>query len=219
MALPPPPLTQAAARADPAMYTACYCEENVLQLARALGCTAPPDGLALPPAYAVVVSNGSRACPVWHQRAGPPEGPVVWDYHVVLLARAGAPGEGWLVWDLDTTLPFPSPFDAYADAAFRPGEPLIDRYRQRFRVVPAHDYARVFASDRRHMRREGGGWSSPPPAYPPLRGPAADSDWTLGRLWDVTPAAAAPTAAGGDGYGTTMGLEELLLAFGGAASR
>jgi protein N-terminal glutamine amidohydrolase len=192
----------AALRADPAVYTACYCEENVANLARAL-LSGGGNGADYEELLVAFVSNAGKACPIWHQRtsaaAADADEPVVWDYHVVLLGRRKAAtsaagvtsSSSYEVLDLDSRLPFPAPARDYVAAAFRPHEPLRAAYRQRFRVVPAAAYLRQFASDRRHMRRPGGdavggAWSAPPPAYPPLRGPDAGRDWNLGAFWDVS---------------------------------
>jgi hypothetical protein len=87
---------------DPQSYTACYCEENALLLVRRLLSTPPLPG---PPQTAVLfITNPRRTCPVWWQRsAGEAKlrrgEPVVWDYHVVALAR----------WRAASTDPAPSP--------------------------------------------------------------------------------------------------------------
>lgn len=52
---------------------------------------------------------------------------------------------------------------------------IPNHFRPKFRVVPANEYLRWFASDRSHMRREdgGGGWSSPPPNWEVIVGEKA----------------------------------------------
>lgn len=203
----------AALRADPLTYTPSYCEENVANLARLHP--------SLTSCHVVFVSNAAKRCPVWHQRAAEEDGaPVVWDYHVILLAHRRGEGrgagqeEGWHVLDLDTTLqPFPCPLRDYASRSFRPGHPALREggavFHQRFRVLPAELYVRVFASDRRHMRGADGGWLAPPPVYPPLQGPdAGGAEWNLGELWDVR--------EGAGGWGRTLSLAQLLAEYGGA---
>lgn len=37
-----------------------------------------------------------------------------------------------------------------------------------FRVIPASEFLKDFASDRRHMKRPDGTWIKPPPNYPPI---------------------------------------------------
>ena len=62
---------------------------------------------------------------------------MVWDYHVVLIHSGGGGGEGGgdggettspLVWDLDTTLPFPVPLERYAADALKVHLGLAPRY-------------------------------------------------------------------------------------------
>jgi len=115
--------------------------------------------------YAVLVSNATRACALWAQRAAPsPDAPVFWDYHVFLADRDGT-GAPWRVWDLDTTLGLPVPFADYAAATFRlPRGP----YAPRFRVIAAGDYVAGFASDRAHMRGPDGAWLQQPPPWPAI---------------------------------------------------
>lgn len=98
------------------------------------------------------------------------------------------------VYDLDTTLPFPCPFDVYSKAAFRSDAVLKPEFRRqvkavgfffffgkyqvsshlvksmcaifrKMRVIPAVTYLKEFASDRSHMKRSDGTWRIPPPSY------------------------------------------------------
>ena len=83
------------------------------------------------------------------------------------------------VFDLDTRLAFPCPFDEYAARTLRWGDaarPAL-KFKRLFRVVPAADYLRGFSSDRRHMRdAETGEWLAPPPPYPPIQAGGAGSN-------------------------------------------
>ncbi|MBP7095024.1 MAG: hypothetical protein KBC36_02920 [Spirochaetia bacterium] len=141
---------------------AFYCEENVHRL---LG---RPE-LAGRPAWALVVSNADRVVPMLRQLAGqPPDGLVLWDYHVVALvadARSGA-----RVLDLDAMLGFPLPLKAWLRSSFAPRTP--PRLRPRFRLIPAEDYLAGLVSDRSHMLNADGSWKAPPPSWP---APGADS--------------------------------------------
>lgn len=172
-----PAMLEAFARASP--YTSCYCEENVWRLVESLD----DDGC-----FAVFVSNAARCCPIWHQRAAQaPRAPVLWDYHVFLVARAA--GRYYVV-DRDTTLGLATLAVDYVDAALRPtlrvaAPPELSPAATRVRVVGARDLLHFFASDRRHMLDERGAYQSPPPPQPPIRGPGAVDDWNLGDFWDV----------------------------------
>ena len=135
---------------------AFYCEENVLRL---LG---RPE-LAGRPAWALVVSNRDRSVAMAGQLAGrPPDGLVVWDYHVAALVAD--PADGALVLDLDTTFGFPLPLKVWLAASFPPE--LEARLRPRFRLIPAADYLVLLVSDRSHMRNPDGSWKAPPPPWP-----------------------------------------------------
>lgn len=94
-------------------YQSQFCEENVHRLITRLGC--PEE------CFAVFISSESKFTPIWSQRAASsPENPVCWDYHVILLRRLQRPNGSieYLVYDLDSTLPFPSKASLYFDAAF-----------------------------------------------------------------------------------------------------
>jgi hypothetical protein len=146
-------------------YAPLYCEENVLRLCPSLGAGA----------FAVLVANTSRRVEMLRQRAGGPgRGAVTWDYH----AFAIAPGEGWRVFDFDTTLGFPVPARAYLRQSFLSG---TETPPPLFRVVAALDYVREFRSDRSHMRRADGRWTASPPPWPPADG---EGGMTLSRLLD-----------------------------------
>lgn len=159
---------------DGAVYTPCYCEENVWNL------LSGQDESELPSWNAVFVSNARRTVALWAQRAGDEAGGgvIVWDYHVFAVRDAG---DGAVeVHDLDTTVePFPAPARLYAARALLPAPP---RFERRYRVVPGEEFLRTFASDRSHMRT-GDGWSAPPPPYPPIR--TADESNNLGRFIDT----------------------------------
>ncbi len=147
-------------------YQARYCEENVWHL-----CQEPMFANRDP--HAVIVSNAQRGVPVWHQRAGVEGEPVVWDYHVVLLARALA---AWEVWDLDTTLGLPVAAAEYADRALAAGK-LAQPWVQWCRVVAAERFVATFTSDRSHMRTPEGEWLAPPPPWDPIGN-------GVSNLWD-----------------------------------
>ena len=150
-------------------YSAYFCEENALLLCRSLveRGRAPLHELSV-----CFISNEARRAPVWCQAAGHHEkgGLVFWDYHVVVVQAAA--GREPLVWDLDSTLPFPSPLSRYAREALQPAASSVlpPELQLRFRVVPGASFARHFASDRSHMRRSDGVWEAPPPPYPPVSG-------------------------------------------------
>lgn len=138
---------------DRQRYWPYYCEENVWHLCATVGGQ-----------YGLVafVSNAARRVAMWGQRAAAHPGePVLWDYHVVLLARGR---DDWRVWDLDSTLGLDIPLAAWLSASFEAGR-VPDPLRPRFRLVPADAFRRRFSSDRRHMRGPGGAFAQPPPPW------------------------------------------------------
>jgi protein N-terminal glutamine amidohydrolase len=105
----------------------------------------------------VFISNAARRVAVRRQAAGR-GGPVVWDYHVVLIG-------GGKVWDPDTTLGFPVDFDLWVQESFFP---LVPGLEPRFRVIDAATYRSKFASDRSHMMDRKGKPLKPAPDWPKI---------------------------------------------------
>lgn len=164
-------------RADAKTYTSCYCEENVLRLMahpaiQAFLAVSPPQW------HVIIITNSTSSVAVLEQRAGSEEegGLVVWDYHVVLATPQH-------VFDLDSRLPFPCPTEAYISNSFPrpPGSP----WSPCFRLLTLEEYSAHFASDRRHMRKDGA-WLSPPPAWEAFKGASAGDAHTLGLLLDLS---------------------------------
>jgi protein N-terminal glutamine amidohydrolase len=137
-------------------YTPFYCEENIWHLCR-------QEDLKSPQNKVVFISNENRACALWFQRAVKAGEPVIWDYHVILIARDG---DCWQVWDLDTLLGCPLNVEAYLHDTFHTNTPLP--YQARFRIMQADDFVNEFSSDRSHMRDLKGKWLKPPPAWQPI---------------------------------------------------
>jgi hypothetical protein len=139
-------------------YQAYYCEENIWQL-----CQQPPTHISQP--HAILISNPTKSCALWHQRAATHDDrPVVWDYHVIFAAIQH---EEWWIWDLDTTLPLPVQASAYLDNTFAHAEHWPQAFVPMFRIVPATTYIDTLASDRSHMLDNKGQYLQPPPPWDP----------------------------------------------------
>ncbi|XP_062347507.1 protein N-terminal glutamine amidohydrolase isoform X4 [Cinclus cinclus] len=149
-------------------YTSCYCEENVWKLCDYIR---SQDRYPLEEFYAVFISNDRRMIPLWKQKSGRGDDPVVWDYHVILLHVSS--GEQNFIYDLDTVLPFPCPFDVYSVEAFRLDDSLHPEFHRKLRMIRADLYLKTFASDRSHMKDANGKWQKPPPPYPCIETAAA----------------------------------------------
>ncbi|PIN24576.1 hypothetical protein CDL12_02693 [Handroanthus impetiginosus] len=146
-------------------HTPYYCEENVYLLCKKL-CN---DGIAKSAGsdlFVVFISNEKKQIPLWHQKASHrADGVILWDYHAICVQKRKESSLPHLVWDLDSTLPFPSPLSTYIDETIRPSFQLFSEYQRVFRIVHAPIFLRSFASDRRHMKDSAGNWVYPPPAY------------------------------------------------------
>lgn len=136
-------------------YQPFYCEENAWWL-----CAEPTLGPG--PRYVIFIANRAGLCPFLGQRAAPPGEIIGWDYHCVVL-------DGQVrIWDLDSRLSLPSPGAAWLAGTLPFGPQLSAELRPWFRLVPADDFRRDFASDRSHMRTPDGRCQHPPPPWPPI---------------------------------------------------
>lgn len=143
---------------DTAKYWPYYCEENVWHLCHAL-----PE--ADTHSLVAVVSNAAQSVAMWEQRAAAGDGPILWDYHVLLLR---ADESGWRVVDLDSRLGSDVEADRYLRESFRPLPRGRESLAPRFRLIPAETYRFALHSDRRHMRGPSGEWRAEPPPWPPI---------------------------------------------------
>uniref|UniRef100_A0ABK0M3I5 Protein N-terminal glutamine amidohydrolase n=1 Tax=Rattus norvegicus TaxID=10116 RepID=A0ABK0M3I5_RAT len=150
--------------------------------------------------YAVFISNEKKMVPIWKQQARPENGPVIWDYHVVLL-HVSREGQSF-IYDLDTILPFPCPFDIYIEDALKSDDDIHPQFRRKFRVVRADSYLKNFASDRSHMKDSSGNWREPPPEYPCIE--TGDSKMNLNDFISMDPAV---------GWGAVYTLSEFVHRF------
>ncbi|KAF0759489.1 protein N-terminal glutamine amidohydrolase [Aphis craccivora] len=144
------------------MYTAFFCEENIWQLTKLILETNKSNPNVK--CYVIFVSNYAKCVHLWNQNSSHNEGLMFWDYHVFLIVQHL---DNTLVFDMDTRLQFPVPFQQYAKESIR--EEFKESYSKRyFKVVDGDVYVSKFSSDRNHMVDFDGGWMSPPPPYPPI---------------------------------------------------
>lgn len=158
-------------------YQPFYCEENVWQLAHQRR-DEPGER------FVVFISNPTKSCALWAQKAAPsPAQPVIWDYHVILIERTKGQVQ---VLDLDTTLGMPLLLQDYLARTFATPPGLPEHMRAQiaphFRVVPAARFLACFASDRSHMLTEDG-YQQPPPPWPCIQTNGAQMN--LMRFVDV----------------------------------
>ncbi|KAB2066003.1 hypothetical protein ES319_A09G129900v1 [Gossypium barbadense] len=143
-------------------HTPFYCEENVYFLCKKL-CSSQIADAQGSDLFVVFISNDNKQIPLWHQKASHrADGVILWDYHVICVQRK-KDGGTHLVWDLDSSLPFPCPLAAMC-------QKLSGHHFSSFRSfrVYAPLFLRHFASDRRHMKDSEGNWTAQPPPYEPI---------------------------------------------------
>ena len=147
----------------------CYCEENVWRLAYL---RLHDEDVDKNMNYVLFVSNEEKCCPFLFQKASDdPLQPCFWDYHVIFLTVSKA-DKKILIWDMDSTLPYPCSIEQYINQTFEWYLDLIkeefrEKFEPRFRLILAHHYIQYFYSDRMHMyNRKNDTWNAPPPTYP-----------------------------------------------------
>lgn len=183
------------------VYTSCYCEENVWKLCDYVR---KQRTALLEHLFVIFISNETRTVPLWKQKSGHGDLPVIWDYHVILLQ---ADQSDSLVYDLDSTLSFPCSLKLYAAQALRSESDIRPEYHRKFRVVPADSFLLNFASDRSHMRNSDGSWKMPPPTYAPIC--TAECQMNLDGFINMDPAI---------GWGVVFSLNHFLQRYIGSTS-
>ena len=179
------------------IYTKCYCEENVWKLCESLACCQQNR------AFAVFISNHNKSVPLWSQTAGDGSnnGLVIWDYHVILLILDDSNS---LIYDLDSTLPFPCPLESYISETFHPEHNLKEKFQQMLRLIPAEKYLSTFASDRSHMIKDDGSWLATPPHYPCIE--TSNSKMNIDKFWSMS-------LSGDTTYGEVYTLQKFIESF------
>lgn len=99
---------------------------------------------------------------------------VLWDYHVIMIAKLE--GHASTVYDLDTRLPFPCDFHQYFEEALKADDSFNECYQKYYRVISADEFLQSFASDRSHMKKPDGSWLKPPPSYSCITTPASPNN-------------------------------------------
>lgn len=130
------------------LYTALFCEENIWQLIRSLSSAS----IAMNKMWCLLITNPAQKFPLLNQMAAPLNQPVIWDYHVILLADINHQS---VIFDFDTRLGFVTPLDEYLRHTFILSEKesvsLTEELIPYIRKTPAKSYLNNFYSDRSHM--------------------------------------------------------------------
>lgn len=160
--------------------TANYCEENVWHILNFLVSRgANSDNL-----FAVFISNARRCVPFQFQLSADTDagGVCFWDYHVIGVMKGDRQSQP-VVYDIDSTLPFPCSLEQYVREALVKPMPNGQTYAQlcayglahMFRVVHHPELLRKFSTDRRHMRDDDGKYRAAPPPRPVIQSAELDT--------------------------------------------
>lgn len=125
------------------LYTPLFCEENIWQLLLSLSAK-----IATNKMWALIITNPDKKIALLNQQAAPENQPVIWDYHVILLADIN---HKMLIFDFDSRLPFVSPLEEYLKNSFIAPDRLLPEFTPFVRKIPAPAYLDRFYSDRSHM--------------------------------------------------------------------
>ncbi|CAF1195741.1 unnamed protein product [Adineta steineri] len=150
---------------DECIYTSCYCEENIWKLCESWKQNDPNH---LDNLYAIFISNERRQIPIWKQKSGYNDYPVTWVLYF-LQYQIDQSVSPTIIYDFDSTLPFPVSARDYLQSAIRDEINLSRKFHRMFRVIPAQEYLNTFASDRSHMlSADKITYNKPPPSYPAI---------------------------------------------------
>lgn len=135
------------------LYTALFCEENIWQLLRTLSdnCNnelSTSKCITTNNLWVLFLSNSEQKIALLNQQAAEPGQPVIWDYHVILLAEIA---QDFYIFDFDTRLDFVMPLHDYLQLTLITPEKLPADFVPSVRKIPAQSYLDYFYSDRGHM--------------------------------------------------------------------
>ncbi len=128
------------------LYAPLFCEENIWQLVLSLSAKITTSKMRV-----LIITNPDKKIALLKQRAAPDNQPVIWDYHVILLAEIDNEA---VIFDFDTRLPFVTPLAQYLSASFIESDRLLPVFIPVVRQIPAPAYLARFYSDRSHMLGE-----------------------------------------------------------------
>ncbi|MEM8893950.1 MAG: hypothetical protein AAGC88_05175 [Bacteroidota bacterium] len=160
-------------------YTANFCEENIWHL-----CQHPE--LSDFDKQVVFISSLSRNTPLQYQKSAQNGLPVWWDYHVILMTSKNSKH---LIYDFDTTLPFPSKASEYLSKTFQDVTGMKSQDYPLFKIIRATEYVEQFHSDRLHMIDQSGNWIFEPPQWPAIK---SGGSLSLSTLMDFSDASSTP---------------------------
>lgn len=127
------------------LYTPLFCEENIWQLIRVLS----SGDIEINNLWCLFITNPGHKVPLLNQQAAALNQPVIWDYHVILLADINHQS---VIFDFDSRLGFVTSLDEYLKNTFIFfNKELHEELIPYIRKIPAQSYLKHFYSDRSHM--------------------------------------------------------------------
>ncbi len=157
------------------VYTPLFCEENIWKLI---------DSLYMKPIAKPIdvlfIINKNNTIAVFEQKMGSTNKPVIWDYHVVLLAKSG---EDLVIFDFDSLCDFPTPISSYFKLTFPGNKNLFYELIPFIKSIPADHYYKHFYSDRSHMKNIID--VDDFPGYPAIKSPENNKRLTLSDCRDT----------------------------------
>jgi hypothetical protein len=146
-----------------------YCEENVWRLATRKIQEQPQNDY-----FVCFITNYNKTVLMCHQRAAGMNCPVVWDYHVILLAWHRNEQKAY-VYDVDSRLSYPLDLMEYLGQSFPNATCYPEEYHPHFRIIYAPLYLQCFSSNRMHMyNTQRRAWNAPLPPYQCIQGTSDD---------------------------------------------
>ncbi len=129
------------------LYTPLFCEENIWHLIHSLSIA--NQNINTNKLWALIITNPDKKIALLNQQAAAINQPIVWDYHVILLAEIHYQ---FFIFDFDTRLHFITPVHQYLQNTFISSEQLPLEWLPYIRKIPADSYLECFYSDRQHMK-------------------------------------------------------------------
>jgi len=133
------------------LYTPLFCEENIWQLIHSVS----SGDIAISKLWCLFITNPRHKVLLLNQQAAALNQPIIWDYHVILLADINHQS---VIFDFDSRLGFVTPLDKYLTGTFtffnKELHELPEEFIPYIRKIPAQSYLKHFYSDRSHMKNQ-----------------------------------------------------------------
>ena len=121
------------------LYTPLFCEENIWQLLQSflvinesMTDETKHVNIAANKMWALIITNPDKKIALLNQQAAETNQPVIWDYHVIMLAEIN---HQYLIFDFDTRLPFVTPLPEYLQYTFIPPDKLPQEFTPYLRKI------------------------------------------------------------------------------------